>query len=116
MCSTQYLYLLWDKLCSNGLVLLFFAGYHIWLRLVGRLMHRVKKVKLEDETEGSRKRYGDIITFWGDMLVIIRSNIQGYVFYSTDWPGSIDLKVAQYHLLLTTQVDSYSIEWKETYS
>lgn len=32
-------------------------GCQIWLRLVGRLMHRVKKVKLEDETEGSWKRY-----------------------------------------------------------
>ncbi|KAI1891821.1 hypothetical protein AGOR_G00147690 [Albula goreensis] len=32
----------------------------IWLRLVGRLMHRVKKVKLEDETEGSWKSFAAV--------------------------------------------------------
>uniref|UniRef100_A0A8C8IGR1 dipeptidyl-peptidase IV n=1 Tax=Oncorhynchus tshawytscha TaxID=74940 RepID=A0A8C8IGR1_ONCTS len=33
------------------------CGFQIWFRLVGRLMHRVKRVKLEDETEGSWKSY-----------------------------------------------------------
>eukprot|EP00063_Salmo_salar_P029936 XP_014004771.1 PREDICTED: dipeptidyl peptidase 9-like isoform X3 [Salmo salar] len=37
-------------MCSND-------GFQIWFRLVGRLMHRVKRVKLEDETEGSWKSY-----------------------------------------------------------
>ena len=73
---------------------LLLIGCQIWLRLVGRLMHRVKKVKLEDETEGSWKRYDVMYFFLAGRVVssncshwiIVRgiAQNQGQVFASTD--------------------------------